>query len=204
MQDLLGAQEFLELAKYEEMLKRREDEMRQLVQPLAKPLLKLERLAAAKQTQAIDNNALRHLVESPVEAVAPGQRFASMQLLDLLEENLGQGRLEILERKRRKAEEAIGAIRQGALDKDREEYLSLQANVQETKRQLKSKGLSGKRDDLIQQLSHISDQKTTVATHLREFQRRRDDLEKTISKLKTSMESQINKVSHESVTISTD
>ena len=204
VQELLGAPEFIELRGYEESLKHKEDEIRQLLQPLIKPLLKLERAAAAKQTVSVDVKALRDLVESPVETVVTGQRFARMQLLNLLEENLGAGKLELLERKRRKAEEAIEAVKQGALDRVRDDYLTLQANTQETLRQLKSSGLLDSRDELNQQLDEIRSQIAEIGTRQRELQRKSEDLEKGISKLKTSIESQISKVAHESVTISTD
>jgi len=203
-QELLSSPEFLELGKYEESLKRKEDEIKQLLQPLTKPLLKLERVAATKQGPSVDMKALRDLVDTPIETVIAGQRFASMQLLGLLEENLTAGKLEILDRKRRKAEEAIEAIKQGALDRARDEYLTLQANTQETLRQLKSKGLLDKRDELNQQLKETRSQIQAIETRQRELRRRTDELTIVVSKLKTSIESQINKVAHESVTISTD
>jgi hypothetical protein len=204
IQELLGASEFLELRKYEESLKYKEDEIRQLLQPLTKPLLKLERAAASKQTASVNVKALRDLIESPIDAVVTGQRFAIMQLLDILEESLGEGKLEILERKRRKAEEAIAAIKQGALDRTRDEYIALQANTQETMRQLRSKGLLDIRDEINQRLAEIHAEIAAVATRQRELRRKREDLDRAISKLKASVESQIIKFAHESVTISRD
>jgi len=203
-QELLSSPEFLELEKYEESLKHKEDEIKQLLQPLIKPLLKLERAAATKQGPSIDAKALRDLIEAPVETVIAGQRFASMQLLSLLEENLAAEKLEVLDRKRRKAQEAIEAVKQGALDKARDEYLTLQANTQETLRQLKSKGVLDRRDELDQQLTEIRTQIETMKARQRELRRKIDELTVTVSKLKTSIELQISKVAHESVTVSTD
>jgi hypothetical protein len=203
-QELLSYPEFLELGRYEESLKRKEDEIRQFLQPLIKPLLKLERAVGTKQGPSVDVKALRDLVDSPVETVVTGQRFATMQLLEALEGTLSAGKLEILERKRRKAEEAIEAVKVGTLDKMRDEYLALQANTQETLRQLRSKGLLDARDALNQQLAQTYSHNETIKTRQRELQRRIDELAKTVSKLKTSIESQISKVAHESVTISTD
>jgi len=202
--ELLSYPEFLELGKYEESLKQKEDEIKQLLQPLIKPLLKLERAAATKQAPPVDVKALRGLVDSPVEIVMAGQRFASTQLFGLLEENLAAGKLEMLDRKRRKAEEAIDAIKQGALDRARDQYATLQANRQETIRQLKSSGLLDKRDELDQQLTEARSQIEAIKTRQRDLRRRTDELTLVVSKLKASIESQINKVAHETITITTD
>jgi hypothetical protein len=202
--ELLSSPEFLELGKYEESLKQKEDEITQLLQPLIKPLLKLERIAATKRSPPVDVKTLRDLVDAPIEMVMAGQGFARTQLLSLLEENLSAGKLEILDRKRRKAEEAIEAIKQGALDRARDQYATLQANTQESLRQLKSKGLLGKRDELNQQLTEIRSQIEAIKTRQSDLRRRTDELTLVVSKLKASIESQINKVAHESITISTD
>ncbi len=147
---------------------------------------------------------LRDLIDSPVETVVTGQRFASIQLLGVLEETLVAGKLEVLERKRRKAEEAIQAIKQGALDKERDDYVTLQANIQETLRQLRSTGLADKRDIFNRQLSETRSQIEAIKNRQKELQRRIDDSTKTVLKLKTSIESQISEVSHKSVSITTE
>jgi hypothetical protein len=203
-QELLSSPEFLELRKYESSLKLKEDETKQLLQPLIKPLLKLERAVAAKQGPAIDVKTLRDLLDSPIKTVVTGQRFAILQLLGMLEQTLAAGQLDMPERKRRKAEEAIQAVKQGALDNARDEYLALQANTQETLRQLKSIGLLDRRDELSRQLTETRSQIEAIKTRQKELQRRIDDMGKTVSKHKSSIESQISKISHESVTISTD
>ena len=202
--ELLSSSDFVELGRYEEALRLKEDEIRQIIQPLVKPLLKLERAAEAKQGPSIDVKALRDLIDSPVETVVTGQRFASIQLLGVLEETLTAGKLEVPERKRRKAEEAIQAIKQGALDKERDEYVALQANIQETLRQLRSTGLVDKRDTLNRQLSETRSQIEAIKNRQKELQRRIDDSTKTVLKLKTSIESQISEVSHKSVSITTE
>jgi hypothetical protein len=199
--ELMSYPEFLELRKYEKSLELKEDEIRELIQPLIKPLLKLERAVAAKQGPAIDVKALRDLVDSPVETVMAGQRFASMQLLSALEEALSGGQLEIVDRKRRKAEEAIQALKQGALDKARDEYLALQANTQETLRQLKAKSLLDQRDELNHQLTETRSEIESIKARQRELRRRMEEIAGAISKLRTSIESHIGNISDESVTI---
>jgi chromosome segregation ATPase len=199
--ELLSYPEFVELGKYEKSLELKEADIEQLFQPLVKPLLKLERAVAAKQGPAVDIKALRDLVDSPIETVISGQRFASMQLLSALEQSLGAGQIEIVDRKRRKAEEAIQALKQGALDKARDEYLALQANTQETLRQLKSKSLLDRRDELNRQLAETHSEIQSIEARQKELQRRIEEIGAAISKLSTSIESHIGKVSRESVTI---
>jgi chromosome segregation ATPase len=199
--ELLSYPEFVELGKYEKSLELKEADIEQLFQPLVKPLLKLERAVAAKQGPAVDIKALRDLVDSPIETVISGQRFASMQLLSALEQSLGAGQIEIVDRKRRKAEEAIQALKQGALDKARDEYLALQANTQETLRQMKSKSLLDRRDELNRQLAETHSEIQSIEARQKELQRRIEEIGAAISKLSTSIESHIGKVSRESVTI---
>lgn len=201
-QELMSSPEFIELGSYEESLKRKEEEIRQLLHPLVKPLLKLERAVAAKQGPSIDVKALRGLVDSPIETVVTGQRFAIMQLLSVLEQTLASGKFEILERKRRKAEEAIQSVKEGALDRARDEYLTLQANTQETLRQLKSNGLLDNRDELEKQVTETRSQIEAIRTRQMELKRRIDEIRSGVSKLKISVESQIDRISRQSVTIS--
>ena len=95
----------------------------------------------------------------------------------------------------------IEAVRNNALEKLRAEYLALQANTQESLRQLKSKGLLDKRNSLEEQLAQTRSQGETIRARQRDLQRRRDELSKSISKLKTSIETQISKVAHQSVSV---
>ena len=198
---IVSTPEFLELRKYKEALKLKEDEIRQFLQPISKPLLKLERLRATKKGEAIDTNTLHDLVEKPTETVVAGQLFATIQLLASLGNALNSGELEVEDRKRRKAEDVIEAVRNNALEKLRAEYLALQANRQESLRQLKSKGLLDKRNALKEQLVQTRFQGETIRARQRDLQRRRDELSKSISKLKTSIETQISKVARQSVSV---
>jgi hypothetical protein len=203
-QELMASQEFSELVRYEESLKHKEEEIRQLLHPLVKPLIKLERAVAAKQGPSIDVNALRNLLDSPIETVVTGQRFAWMQLFGALEQTLEAGNMEIPEKKRRKAEEAIRSVKEGALDRAREEYLALQANTQETLRQLKSKGLLDVRDKLEKELTNTRSEIQTIETRQMELKRRIGEVENSLFKLKISVESQVDKISRQPITIITE
>lgn len=150
---IISTPEFLELRRYEEALKLKEDEIRQFLQPISKPLLKLERARAMKKDEALDVKTLRDLVEKPIETVVAGQLFAIAELLASLGNALRNGELGLEERKRRKAEDVVEAVANNALEKLRAEHLAFQANTQESLRQLKSKGLLDKRNALEEQLA---------------------------------------------------
>jgi hypothetical protein len=198
---LTSLPEFLELKRYEDSLNLKEDEMKQLLQPLAKPLLKLERAVSLKQGPTVDARTLRNLIDSPVEAAVTSRSFDITQLLDSVEDMLSRGQLKIEERKRRRAEETIQSIKEGAIERLREEYLALQVNLQETQRQLRAKGLLEKKDNLNQKLTEEHLQKEARLAQQKELQRRIDELTRTILKEKTSLESQISKLTHKTLTI---
>ena len=201
---IMSTPEFLELHTYEDALRLKEDEIRQFLQPISKPLLKLERARAAKKGEAFDIKTLHDLVEKPIETVVAGQLFATNQLLASLGNALRNGELRLEDRKRRKAEDVIEGVGNNALEKLRAEYLALQANTQESLRQLKSKGLFDKRSVLEEQLAQTRSQIEVIRARQKELQRRNDDLSKSLSKLKTAIETQISKVAHQSVAIAID
>ena len=201
---IISTPEFLELHRYEDALKLKEDEIRQFLQPISKPLLKLETARAAKKGEALDIKTLHDLVERPIETVVAGQLFAMNQLLAGLGNALRNGELGLEDRKRRKAEDVIEGVGNNALEKLRAEYLALQANTQESLRQLKSKGLLDKRNVLKEQLAQTRSEIEKIRDRQKELQRRRDDLSKSISKLKTGIEPRISKLAHQSVAIAFD
>ena len=198
---LTSLPEFLELKRYEDSLNLKQEEMRQLLQPLAKPFLKLERAVALKQGPSVDERTLRALIDSPEEAVGTGRTFDITEVLTSVEDMLSRGQLEIEERKRRKAEEAIRSIKDGAIDRLRDEYQALQVNLTETQRQLRAKGLLEKKENLDKQLAEELFQKASRLAQQKELQRRIDEITKTILKEKTTLESQISKLTHKTLTI---
>lgn len=154
-EDLTSQAEFQELSRYQKSLESADNDIRQFFQPIVKPLVKLERAASFKQVPDVDTRTLRGLVETPVETLTTGQSFAIVQLLRQLDEALERGKLDIEERKRRKAQETIQQVKDGATDALRDEYLTIQANIQETLRQARAKGLLEKRDEVEELLSQV-------------------------------------------------
>jgi hypothetical protein len=193
--------EFLELDRYGESMRSKEDEIKQFIQPVAKPLVKLERVESVKKNPALDIQTLHGLVESPVETLATGQSFSIVKILGQLDEALSSGQLDIEERKRRKAQDTIQSVKNGAIDTMRQEYLTIQANIQETLRQLRATGLLEKRDKVDESLAKArNDNQILVARH-REVQRRIDEVGNDILKQKNALESQLSKLAHRTITI---
>jgi hypothetical protein len=200
-QDLNSQGEFLELKRYQEALGSKEDQIRQFFQPIVKPLLKLERAASAKETSAIDLRTLHGLLETPVETITTGQSFAISAVLVQLDEALSRGQLDVEERKRRKAQETIQHAKNSAIETMREEHLTFQANIQETLRQLRAKGLLDKRTKVEELLAQARHEKESLSSRNRDLRRKIDEISKDISKRKTAVESQISKLSNRTVTI---
>ena len=185
---------FKELARYSENLRAKEEEIGQFLQPIIKPLTKLERNESIGKSQTVDLGTLRNLVDKPVETVTTGQPFALIQLLNQLDEALRHGRLEIEERRRRKAEETIQEAKQGRIEKLREDYLTIQANVQETLRQLKAIGLLQKKNEIEQRQALIRDEKEHLLGQNSDLSRRTDTITKTLVRQKQSIEQQVEKL----------
>jgi hypothetical protein len=202
--ELTSQGEFNELRRYEESMRAKENEIRQFFQPVTKPLVKLERFVSLKQTPTLDVQTLRGLVDSPVETLAAGQSFAIVKVLGQLGEELSRGTLDIEERKRRKAEDTIQNVKDGAIDGMRQDYLTLQANIQETLRQLRSSGLLGKRDKVEDSLAEVRNHKQDLVARRKEFQRRIGEVSGEILRQKTALESQLSKLAHRTITIHTD
>ena len=195
---------FLELKRYENTLEAKEEEIRQFFQPVVKPLVKLDRTASTDQSRAVDTKTLRSIIERPVETVTTAQSFALIQLFDQLDEALARGRLEVEERRRRRAEETIQQIKEGAVDRMREDYLTVQANVQETLRQLKSVGILDKKTQLDELLTNARKDKENTTSQVGELQRRINDTKRNILRQKSSLEEQMTKIAKKPVTIRTD
>jgi hypothetical protein len=188
----------------EDGLSAKEDEIKQLLQPILKPLLKLERAVSMKQVASVDARALHDMIEKPVESIAMTQSFGIVDVLHSLEEALEGGQLEVEERKRRKATETIQSINAGMLDTIREEYLTLQANIQETTRQLKSRGLIEKKETIDLSLTETRTRKQSILTENRNLERRAQELSKGVLKQKNAVESQVLKLARQTIVISVE
>ena len=200
---LLSGPEFQELKKYEDSLRVKEDEINQFFQPLVKPLLKLERMASMKQA-SIDIRLLRDLVNNPVQTVVASQSYAVAMLMDTLKEKMNQHLVDFEEKKRRKAEEAIQALKEGTVDKLRDDYSALQANSQETVRQLRSKGLWERKEALDMRQNENRNRIEASSATKDETERKLNEVTRTILKEKAAVENQISVIANQSITITVE
>jgi hypothetical protein len=194
---------YLELKGYEDSLRAKGDEIKQFFQPVIKPLTKLERAASANRNKTVDIGTLRSLIDNTIDTVAAGHPFALGRLLDQLGNELATGDLDIEERRLRRAEETIQQFKAGLVDKMREEYLAIQANIQETIRQLKASGLMDNMGQLDQSLASNRHEKENLTSHNSELRRRIDILTKNVLKHKTSIEHHIAEITDKPVAIET-
>jgi hypothetical protein len=201
-EEKLASQEpFIELERCENSLKAKEDEIKQFFQPVTKPLVKLERITLPRGTPPIDSKTVHSLVDAPIEIVSSGQSFAITQLFDRLDEALLQGKVEVEERRRRRAEETIREVKNGAIEKMREDYLSAQANVQEMLRQLRAKGLLDQKEQLDRLVADTNHEKEKLTSRRDDVHRRIEELGKSILRVKTPLEEQIAKLTKKTVSI---
>jgi hypothetical protein len=90
------------------------------------------------------------------------------------------------------------------LDTIREEYLTLQANIQETTRQLKSRGLIEKKETIDLSLTETRTRKQSILTENRNLERRAQELSKGVLKQKNAVESQVLKLARQTIVISVE
>jgi hypothetical protein len=194
---------FQELDQYERSLSAKDDEIKQFLQPIIKPLTKLERIDSDRKNHSLDLATLRGLVDKPTETITTGQLFAVIQLMNQLDQALTMDGLGMEERRRRKAGETIEKAR-GALEELREDYLTIQANIQETLRQLKSTGLLDKKRGVEQSQAIISKEKENLTYQINEIRRRTDVAAKTLLREKQSIEQQVRQITGKEITIQTE
>jgi hypothetical protein len=193
--------EFLELKRFRDEARLKEDEIRQVLQHVAKPLVKLERMMSDRQSPPVDMATLRGLIKSPVETIATAQAFSITRILEQLDEALSSGQVDVEERKKRKAQDAIQNVKIGALDDVRQQYVAIQANIQETLRQLRANGLLEKNDKIEALLGDIRKDKAALSAREREVERRIGELSNEILKQKTSLEAELSKLARKTITI---
>jgi chromosome segregation ATPase len=195
---------FAELKRCEDALRAKEEEIKQFFQPVAKPLVKLERLPLPRGSPPIDSRTVHGVVDEPVQTISTGQSFAITQLFNRLDEALTQGKVEIEERRRRKAEETINEVKSGGVERMRDGYQAAQANVQEMLRQLRAKGLWEQKESLDQQIAETTHEKERTTSRRDDLHRRIEDVNRNLQRQKTSLEEQMTKLTKQPIKILSD
>lgn len=200
-QDLLmSKEEFRRLHQYHDSLESKGEEIEELLQLLAKPLRKFER-TLSDDDPTVDRNILTKLIENPKEAILRDDPQIIRQLFNSLDNALSHGKLEIEERKRRKAQEVIQAVNQGALEQLRTAYLTLWDDTQTAMQELAAHGLIQESERLSRVLAETRSKSEQLKVTQNDNAKKIEELTKTISKQKSLIETRTAKLSGQQISL---
>jgi hypothetical protein len=189
-----------ELDQIEQQARQKEAEILALLEPLLKPLRKIDR-ADDKTLGGSSKTIVNKIVENPLASVLETPAGEMRQLLISVYELLESDELLLDQRRKRRASEAIQVLQAGALDRFREDHGVLEANRREVLRQLKGSGLYDKWLSVRKQFADLR-------IEINERQGRITELESQEARLRTSVlagkrriESALQKVLGEQVSI---
>jgi hypothetical protein len=189
-----------ELDQIDQQARQKEEEILALLEPLLKPLRKIDR-PDNKALEGLSKVIVSRVVENPLESVIEVPAREMHQLLISVYDLLARDELLLDQRRKRKASEAIQVLQAGALDRFSEDHEILEANRREVLRQLKGSGLYDKWISVRKQLDNVN-------REIKERQGGITDLESQVARLRTSVlagkeriESALKKVLDEQVSI---
>jgi hypothetical protein len=189
-----------ELDQIEQQARQKEAEILALLEPLLKPLRKIDR-ADDKALEGSSKEIVNKVVENPLASVLETPAGEMHRLLISVYELLESDELLLDQRRKRRASEAIQVLQAGALDRFREDHGVLEANRREVLRQLKGSGLYDKWLSVRRQFDDLR-------IEINERQGRITELESQEARLRTSVlagkeriESALQKVLGEQVSI---
>jgi len=188
-----------ELDQIDQQARQKEAEILFLLEPLLKPLRKIER--SDKALEGSSKVIVTKVVENPLASVIEIPASEMRQLLISVYELLASDELLLDQRRKRKASESVQVLQAGALDRFREDHGFLEANRREVLRQLKGSGLYDKWLSVRTQLDDLN-------TEIKKRRGRITELESQVARLQTSVlagkeriESALKKVLDEQVSI---
>jgi len=168
-----------ELDQIEQQARKKEAEIIALLEPLLKPLRKIDR-ADDKALEGSSKVIVNRIVENPLASVLETPAGEMHQLLISVYDLLESDELLLDQRRKRRASEAIQVLQAGALDRFREDHGVLEANRREVLRQLKGSGLYDKWLSVRRQFDD-------VRIEINERQGRITELESQKARLQTSV-----------------
>lgn len=168
-----------ELDQIEQQARQKESEILALLEPLLKPLRKIDR-ADDKALEGSSKVVVNKIVENPLASVLETPAGEMHQLLISVYELLESDELLLDQRRKRRAYEAIQVLQAGALDRFREDHGVLEANRREVLRQLKGSGLYDKWLSVRRQFDDLR-------IEINERQGRITELESQEARLRTSV-----------------
>jgi len=188
-----------ELDQIDQQARQKEAEILALLEPLLKPLRKIDR--SDKALEGSSKGIVTKVVENPLASVIETPASEMRQLLFSVYELLANDALLLDQRRKRRASESIQVLQAGALDRFREDHGILEANRREVLRQLKGSGIYDKWLSVRTQLGDL-------ITETNERQSRITELESQVTRLRASVlagkeriESALKKVLDEQVSI---
>jgi hypothetical protein len=189
-----------ELNQIEQQTRQKEAEVLALLEPLLKPLRKIDR-ADSKELEGPDKVTVNRVIENPLTAVLEIPVREMRQLLVSVYELLEHDELLLDQRRRRRAAEAIEVLRAGALDRFREDHSILEANRREVLRQLRGSGLYDQWLSIRKQSSDLRREIKQCHDHIAELESQETRLRASVLAGKERIESALQKVLNERVYI---
>jgi hypothetical protein len=198
---LLGRDQAVkELNQIEQQTRLKEAEMLALLEPLLKPLRKIDR-ADSKVLEEPSRPVINKVVENPLVAVLEIPASEMRELLISVHPLLERDDLLLDQRRRRKATEAIQVLQAGALDRFREDHGVLEANRREVLRQLKSSGLYDQWLSVHKQSSDLRTKINECHDHITELELQETRLRTSVLAGKEKIESALKRVLKKQVSI---
>jgi len=189
-----------ELNHIEEEARQREAEILALLEPLLKPLRKIDR-ANEKAQEGLSRAIVSKIVENPLGAVLETSAGEMRDLLISLHQLLERDELLLDQRRKRKAADAIQALQAGRLDRFKEDLGILEANKREVLRLLKGSGLYDQWLSVHSQSNDIRTEITQCKNHIAEMESQEARLRASLLGDKERVESALRKILNQQVSI---
>jgi hypothetical protein len=189
-----------ELDQIEQQARQKEAEILALLEPLLKPLRKIDR-ADDKALEGSSKVVVNKIVENPLASVLETPAGEMHQLLISVYELLESDELLLDQRRKRRASEAIQVLQAGALDRFREDHGVLEANRREVLRQLKGSGLYDKWLSVRRQFDDLRIEINERQGRITELESQEARLRTSVRASKERIESALQKVLGEQVSI---
>jgi hypothetical protein len=189
-----------ELNHIEEEARQREAEILALLEPLLKPLRKIDR-ANEKAQEGLSRAIVSKIVENPLGAVLETSAGEMRDLLISLHQLLERDELLLDQRRKRKAADAIQALQAGRLDRFKEDLGILEANKREVLRLLKGSGLYDQWLSVHSQSNDIRTEITQCKNHIAELESQEARLRASLLGDKERVESALRKILNQQVSI---
>jgi len=189
-----------ELNRIEAQIRQKETETLALVEPLSKPLRKVDR-PDIKLPSALNRATLDKLVENPLGALLELPLTDMHEALHSLDQMIGRGDLMLDERRKRRAMRTIEELQSGVLERLREDYSVLQANRQEAQRQLRASGLYDQWSQLRNQIDEIESEKIRCRDHIAALESQEAQQRSLVIAQKTALEKTLGRILEEKVSI---